>query len=150
MTLEEYQALKSLIESDAEASLLFAIPDDGQCAEQCKLIAPKVSVATRRTYLSLASKSGIGPDATRRLVVSVRAVAAIDPLVDELQIALRRSKDEDGIDISDVGTQGMLEMMAGLKTENGLMAGDVEAIKSLCLVSQNITALDVEYVRTRL
>jgi hypothetical protein len=80
------------------------------------------------TYRSLASATnGIGPDATRRLIQSLDAVSASDPLVSEMRHCLRG---EVGLNINDAATQGMLASFAA----SGMLAitaEDVAAIVSL-------------------
>lgn len=140
--------LWTLIQSDATASTLAAAGNDSGCAERCGVIAPLIATETKRAYRGLASTTiGVGPVITRRLIVTVRAMAAADPLVDEMQTSLRSSSPDAGIDVADVGTQALLDAAAALQVPNGLTAEDAAAIKSLGMHPQTFTYLDISAAR---
>lgn len=110
-------------------------------------------------YRSLASERGIGPDATRRLIASVEAAAAQDPLTRKMDKALEAT----GLDASDSGTITNIEALAA-NEQLPLTSSDANAIKELAITrsthwvdlggtgeiptaQQLVNARDIELVR---
>jgi hypothetical protein len=79
------------------------------------------------TYKALMSESGIGIDATRRLIQTIDAAAASDPVVAEIRWSLREGT---GVNANDASTRGMIDMMAA-NSQLPLTTQDATTIKGL-------------------
>lgn len=135
MTTEE---LHDLILGDPAAKAMADAGNDAGAAARASEIAPPIAASARHTYLSLArSDNGIGIDATRRLIVAIRAAAAADPLVDEVQYRLRG---DTGVDVSDADVHAMLDAFVAANIPNGINADDAASIKSLSATRQSFIA----------
>jgi hypothetical protein len=85
------------------------------------------------TYRSLASASGIGPDATRRIIQTLDAVSVADPLVAEIRHSLRG---EVGLNVNDAATQGMLAAFAA-SDQLPITLEDVAAVVALSAATES-------------
>lgn len=135
MTLNE---LAALIAGDAEASAKFAAGNDSGCAARCSSIADPVTVSTFFTYLGL---SAIDPTMTRRLIVSMKTVAAVDPVVELIDQCFRgynAASKVDGVDISLLSP--LLTGLVAAAVPNGLLQADIETITNLSRRQPEITA----------
>ena len=147
MTRDE---LHDLIYSDKAAIELALVADDAALAARCSAIAPAVPTPRRMSYLGLAnSVTGIGPDATRRLITSIRAVASQDVLIDEIQRNLRDANA--GVDVSDPAVSVMLAQFVALTeagtVPTGLTAEDAAAIFALGMARPTFTPEEVGAAR---
>ena len=136
--------LKSLIDSDPQATAMLLAKDDSACADRCSLLAPHVLRERKVTYLGLTK---ISFAVAARLSVTMEQMAKTIPLIGDLIMVLQLS---DGIDVSDPQTRTMLDQFAAASLPGGITAADSAFIQGLALVQQVVTVLDVEYVRTRL
>lgn len=98
-----------------------------------------ITVDAWHTYRSLASSKGIGIEATRRLIQTMDAATASDPLVGEMRHNLRGNGDPNGINANDPNTQAMIDSFAA-NEQLPLTLADAAAVKALA----DSTESDVE------
>lgn len=125
------------------AELLATADYSGLTSAEASILANEkrhaITVDVWHTYRSLAGGSGVGMAATRRLIQTMDAASAIDPLVGEMRHSLRGNGDPNGINANDPGTRAMLDSFAA-NTDLRLEVDDAAAIKALA----DSTESDVE------
>ena len=132
--------LKTLIESDAEATALANAGNDEACAARCSVIAPLVRVSTMLTERGLYAE--LGPAMAETILQKLEGYAAASQ---EYSALVNRflgwlEPINGGVDF---GLQSTLDM-AGLLTQCGLLsAEEYAAINSLSLASQKFTAAQI-------
>lgn len=138
--------LHDLILGDEATKALADNGNDYAAAKRASEIAPLEYHETRVTYLSLAAEPTVGGDATKRLIKSIRTLAAADYLLDEVQHSLRGA----GVDVAHASARGTLDTLAALTAAGtvpgGLTADDAAAIKTLGKRPPTITHHDVSRV----
>lgn len=141
MTPEE---LKTLIESDAEATALFAKPDDAACAARCREIAPAEVVDTYLTELQIVALYEDPTDAETTLQ-TIESVAQANPIVK--RVAAWTKPGAAGVNFGDHRVRAMLTLsvdQGGL----GLSADQAGPLLSAAERSANIAESDIEKLRT--
>jgi hypothetical protein len=146
--------LKTLINGDPAALAAFIEKDDSACAARCSAIALKVHKET--TYVERTLYKALGPMVAEPLLQKVEAYAAgaTIPFTQEnaLRFIVKRAikwlqPSEGGWEF---GSTNSLTMVGALLQAQVITQPEYDAIMNLSLVPQIITALDVEFVRTRI
>ena len=133
-------ALKTLIESDAEALALARSGAADLCAKRCMQIAPKIRQSTTLTERGLYNE--LGPTMAEIILQKLEGYAAASQ---EYSALVKRflkwlEPNNQGVDF---GLQSTLDM-AGLLAQGGLLsAPEYAAISGLSLVAPTITGADV-------
>ena len=132
--------LKTLIESDAEATAFADAGNDEACAARCGAIAPTVRVSKMLTERGLYAE--LGPTMAETVLQKLEGYAAAgqpySALVNRFLGWLEPTNG--GVDF---GLQSTLDM-AGLLTQGGLLsAEEYTAINGLSLASQKFTAAQI-------
>ena len=133
-------ALKTLIESDAEALALARSGAADLCAKRCMLIAPKVRISKMLTERGLYAELGplVAETILQKLEGYAQAGQPFSALVKRFLKWLEPTND--GVDF---GLQDTLDM-AGALTQGGLLTNEeYAAINSVSLVAPTITGVDV-------
>jgi hypothetical protein len=141
MTKEE---LKSLVDSDTQATAMAEAGNYADCALWCSEHAPKVPGPERRiTALSLLRAFGDHPEKGADAWRKLKQVGEADnPMGWIVSVALEfMGPSGAGLDIAHPSSQGMCDalLMAGVWSEE-----QANTIKALGLVASTITAADVE------
>jgi hypothetical protein len=141
------QQLKALIESDATATQLAAEKNDFACAARCAAIAERVRVPTVLTSRGL--YKAIGPTTAETILQKLTAYAsagqAYSPVIARFINWLEPTNEG-----ADFGDPDLLGLAAALRDGSVLTQSEYDALSEISLTPPTITALDVEYVRTRL
>ena len=139
------EALKTLIESDQQATALINAGNDWDCAIRCSQIAPKIRVSLLLTERGLYNR--LGPMAAETLLQKLlQYTGSYTSLVHRVLSWLKPS--EGG---SDFGDPAMITFLSLLLAENkSISQAEFDAVSNLSIISQTITPLEVEFVRTRL
>jgi len=132
--------LKSLIESDAEATALANAGNDEACAIRCGVIAPMVRVSTTLTERGLYKE--LGPVMAETVLQKLEGYAAAEQAYSALVKRFLKwlEPNNDGVDF---GLKSTLDM-AGALTQGGLLSTEEYAsINSLSLAPQKFTAAQI-------
>lgn len=137
--------LLTLIQSDTQASALFAAGNDTGCATRCCVIAPAVQVVTEYTYLGLI---GWNMEIATRLMTSMRSESPNNIAVEHLDLCFRGqnvSSRISGVEIDKC--EPLFSGLAQLQIAHGLISSDVTALMSLTYQQPTITADNVAATR---
>ena len=141
--------LKRLIERDTEASQLMAAKNDFACAERCSVIAPKLLKETRLSELGVVDLYASPVDAMT-VIQTIRSISAEDPLFELIESFMKPNVDPEMLtNFAHSRIRAALTMSVasgGL----GLTQELADPILRAAEIPQTITALEVEYVRTRM
>lgn len=139
------QQLKALIDSDAEATSLFAAKQDAECAARCVTI----STATHQPTEQLSDRGMyklLGPTVAETILQKLKTYSGLGQ---EYSLVVARfltwlEPNNQGVDFGD---PALLQLCDGL-TLGGLLTNDEnQAIKSISLKKPTITAADIEKIR---
>lgn len=133
----EKEQLKQLILSDETAKALADQGDDIGCAARCKEIAPKVRGATELTERGLYDK--LGAIAAETVLQKLEAYNGANVAVVKRVLSWLKPSNG-GLDFSSQETLNFLQL---LSVEEVITAEEFEAINSLSLYTDNISANDV-------
>ena len=132
--------LKSLIESDAEATALANAGNDEACAARCGVIAPQVRVETVLTERGL--YQNLGATVAETILQKLAGFAATqDPMAAVVARFLRWIEPVNGG--ADWGQPEALQMCHALMIGGLLTEAECTAIKNLSLTSQRFTAAQI-------
>ena len=132
--------LKSLIESDAEATALANAGNDEACAVRCGVIAPQLRVETVLTERGLYQK--LGATVAETILQKLEGFAATqDPMAAVVSRFLRWLEPVNGG--ADWGQPEALQMCQALMLGGLLTEAECDAIDSLSLASQTFNAAQI-------
>ena len=132
--------LKSLIESDAEATALANAGNDEACAARCSVIAPQVRVETILTERGLYQK--LGATVAETILQKLAGFAATqDSMAVVVKRFLRWLEPVNGG--ADWGQPEALQMCHALVLGGVLTEAECNAIDSLSLASQTFSAAQI-------
>lgn len=132
--------LKTLIESDAEATAFADAGNDEACAIRCGIIAPSVRVSKMLTERGLYAE--LGPTMAETVLQKLEGYAAANHAYSAVVKRFLKwlEPTNDGVDF---GLQSTLDM-AGLLAQGGLLsAEEYAAINLLSLAPQKFTAAQI-------
>ena len=141
--------LKILIEGDTEASQLMAAKNDFACAARCSLIAPKLLKETRLSQLGILNLYAIPIDGMT-VIETIATISESSPLFALVESFIKPNVHPHMLtDFAHPGIRAALIV----SVENGGL-GLTEKLANPILraaeIPQTITALEVEFVRTRM
>lgn len=132
--------LKTLIESDAEATALANAGNDEACAVRCGVIAPQLRVETVLTERGLYQK--LGATVAETILQKLEGFAATqDPMAAVVKRFLKWLEPLNGG--ADWGQPEALQMCHALMLGGLLTEAECNAIGSLSLASQTFTAAQI-------
>lgn len=137
--------LKTLIQSDADATALLKKGDDTGCAERCTAIAPPVRASVpARDVQREAALSG----AWASIVLASRETSLASASIKGICVTFIdwiRSAESISLDLPQIAP-----MAAALIEAKVITQAQFDALSAMGDVRQTVTALDVEFVRTRI
>jgi hypothetical protein len=144
------EALKTLIESDQQATVLINAGNDYACASRCSEIAPVLNTSLPLSIMGILNLYQDNLALGGLVIATIKQVASVNPIIGEMLPFMGPSAHQTSM--PDFGLPAIRQALVTPVEWGGIGLTQEQAAPILRAgeSSQTITALEVEFVRTRL